>query len=392
MEEVKTWRCKNAVLGTYEIENTIWKSTYLNYVDRYFSYVDTSICYNNDLYLKKLLKNKYIKVISKIPPQMFDHYDFMIENHLRCLGRKHIDIMLIHNPRSEQWKELAVKMLADERLKEIGVSNFNIDQLIEYKQLMGSYPAYNEMEINPNYYDKSLIEFCHVNNIKIIAYAILGGKYNARRNIATYTLPYLLEFAGRNAEYVIVRSDDYNRLEDMRFHLESHNALDPQYKDSIFDIEPSTSKSINPTSYSSPKFYTRSAFPTNSDHVVRYKAFNLCKGFVYEETDETTIGGDKLKIKDKFLEGAIEKYEFVSDLRVMARYQLDNYMHDIYNKWPVGEYLHPSTYTARIMKKRFLMPDKMAVFNYVSLCLLNEDTGHLSKVNDGKCKLIIDSK
>lgn len=379
------WRCKDVVLGTYEIENAIWKTSYLNYVDRYYNYIDTSICYNNDYVLKDLLKNKYIRVISKIPPQMYNHYEYMVTNHLRCLGRKYIDIMLIHNSRSDKWKDLALKLKDDARFKEVGVSNFNIDQIEEYKSIVGEYPSYNEMEINPEYYDLNLIQFCHDKGIKIIAYAILGGKYNARRNIATYTLPYLLEFAGRNAELIITRSDDYIRLDDMRFYVDMHKKLDIKVNGDIFNVKSSTDKSIKPTEYSGPKYYTKTIYPTNSDKMIYFEGVSICNGFVFNGDQSS----DVLEIRSKFLEGAEKDYEFISDLRVMARYVLDNYMHEVYGKWPEGEYPYPSTYLAKIKRTKWFR-DK-SIYHHVSVNLLTE-SGGLTKVNDGKSKLIIESK
>ena len=49
--------------------------------------------------------------------------------------------MLIHSNRGN-WKDLAIKMTTDTRFNETGVSNFNITEIEEYKQLTGNYPKY----------------------------------------------------------------------------------------------------------------------------------------------------------------------------------------------------------------------------------------------------------
>lgn len=293
--------------------------------------------------------------------------------------------MLIHNPRSD-WHDLAIKMNKDERFVEVGVSNFNISQLNEYREVIGRYPLYNEMEINPNYYDKELIEFCHENNIKLIAYAILGGKYNARRNIATYTMPYLLSFVAKNAEFVILRSDNYSRLYSMDTYLhEFLNKVGIQ-GDDLFDIEPKTDKSILPTEYKYPRYYTMAIYPTNSDKVLLGLGdkMRLCEGF--RIGDDSKLNDD-LKIRDD----VDHPWEFISDFRCYFRYKVDDMLHKLTGKYPIGYYPCPSTYVAEVKPNRWgkMMGEKRK-YATVSLNLLTPE-GHLSKVNDGKSKFIIET-
>jgi diketogulonate reductase-like aldo/keto reductase len=205
------YRCTGVALGTYELHLADLKSI----EDQFKSgvdYVDTSICYANDYVLNKHVGGEgQPKVISKIPPQMTDQYEFMVSNHMTQMGVEEIEIMLIHNARSD-WSDLAKMLESDKRFKHTGVSNFNVSQLEEYNNLLGHYPEYNEMEINPKYYDKDLIEFCHNKGIKIISYAILGGKYHARSMISKYSLDFCLAFACQDADIVIIRSDESSRI------------------------------------------------------------------------------------------------------------------------------------------------------------------------------------
>lgn len=383
------WRFKSAVLGTYEIDQALNSEYYRRYVSNYsnIKWVDTSICYNNDLYLRNILKlNKKSRIISKIPPQMIGEYEFMMSNHLRCLGRDKIDIMLIHNSRSD-WKELAKKLESDDRVVESGVSNFTIEQIKEYKDLMGYYPRYNEMEINVNYYDKELIEFCHNNDIKIIAYAILGGKYNARRNISKFTLPYLLTFVGRLAEFVIVRSDNSHRIHDMISYLSLFKEIinEDEYKEELFEISEEKNKSITPDTYSKPKIFTRYAFPTNSDKIHYQSGLVMSTGFRMKESNIQDDLGFNI------LSSSIPKYEFISDYRVYFRYKLDERLHDLTGKWPIGYYSYPSTYIAKVYKSFLGINTKTEKSALCAVNLLDESDGRLSKIYTGKEKFIIES-
>lgn len=237
----------NFALGTYEMN--LLSDNDFNYVIKKLltkcEYIDTAINYNND-YLFAKQTNK--KIISKIAPCHYDYYDFFIQNHLNYLNRKYIDIMLIHSPRGN-WQRLLKRMMTDCRFTEIGVSNFNIEQLKEAKEILGNYPKYNEIEINPEYLDIDTINFCKKNNIKIIAYCILGGKYNAQRFIARYSLPHLMNFAANYADIVILRADNHKQTDSFIDVIENYTS------NVIIEASNINNKSMQPMIYEIPKIF-----------------------------------------------------------------------------------------------------------------------------------------
>lgn len=196
---------KDFAIGTYEINlMTDNERTYMfDNLLTVANYIDTAINYNNDYLLQKYSATK---IISKIAACHVDDYEFFVTNHLKCLNRDNIDIMLIHSNRGD-WQELAKIMCHDKRFGHVGVSNFNTFDLEQYKRITGIYPEYNEIEINPMYVDVETINFCKTCDIKIIAYCIFGGKYNAMSNIAKFSVPYLIAFAANYADIVIIRTD-----------------------------------------------------------------------------------------------------------------------------------------------------------------------------------------
>lgn len=205
---------KEFALGSYEInlQDAFERGLIISVMSNVCKYIDTAIDYNND-YLFNVPVAKGYKIISKISSYHGDDYEFFVSNHLKCLGRDYIDIMLIHSNRGD-WEQVAVKMSTDTRFKEVGVSNFTKDDIIKYKELVGFYPKYNELEINPYYADLETIEFCKENNIKIIAYGILCGKYNAMRVCAAYTLPGLVAFASKYADIIIMKPDSMRHAQE----------------------------------------------------------------------------------------------------------------------------------------------------------------------------------
>ena len=210
-------------VGTWEInlQTPTERKLILETLKSICKYVDTAIDYNNDYLIAKDVPTSY-KLISKIAPCHMQCYDFMVDNHIKCLKRDSIDIMLIHSSRGD-WKPLAKRINEDKRFLEVGVSNFNVEELEEYKQLIGKYPAYNEIEINPRYTDIKTVEFCKKNDIKVIAYGIYGGKYNAMTNIAEYSLPYLLKYAAAFADILILKPESERQVFEVKNVIENYD-------------------------------------------------------------------------------------------------------------------------------------------------------------------------
>lgn len=299
---MKKLNCKYAI-GTYEMDLLSKEdfSYVINKLSTVCKYVDTAINYNND-YLFSDIQNKTI--ISKIAPCQTDYFDFLLTNHLKCLKKSKIDIMLIHNNRQDYTK--LIKLIEnDNRIIHRGVSNFNIADLKVYKSVAGHYPEYNEIEINPEYTDCETIKFCKENNIKIIAYCILGGKYNAMRYITKYSLSYLMSYAAHYADIVILRAD--NKKQADAFVNIALNFDASVYK----NFTPlSNNKSMTPMIYDVPiidKFY---------------KGIRTYRNDCYDTSNKFKIVY-KIEIKD------IE-FEMLGDYNTYFRYllSLDNVVYD----------------------------------------------------------------
>jgi diketogulonate reductase-like aldo/keto reductase len=61
------------------------------------------------------------------------------------------------------------------KAKSIGVSNFNQQQLKDVLDVCKIKPAVQQIEIHPYCQNKEMIEFCHSNDIVVIAYCPLGA-------------------------------------------------------------------------------------------------------------------------------------------------------------------------------------------------------------------------
>jgi methylglyoxal/glyoxal reductase len=101
------------------------------------------------------------------------------ENSLSRLGLNYIDLYLIHWPahkgRLDAWRAME-EMYREEKVKNIGVSNFTMRHLEELRRAAHLVPAVNQIELHPRIYkeQRDLLEYCHARGIVVEAYSPLG--------------------------------------------------------------------------------------------------------------------------------------------------------------------------------------------------------------------------
>lgn len=322
-------------LGSYELElqSKTEQSFILSKFRNKVEYIDTAVDYNNDYILNSDATEDY-KIISKLSFCHYSNYEFFVSNHLKCLERDKIDIMLIHSNRGD-WTELAKKINEDDRFIEVGVSNFTKEDILKYKEVIGKFPAYNEIEINPYYLDKETVDFCRENNIKLIAYAILGGKYASWRNVADFGLPYLVSFAARYADIVIIRPNS------IREALEFNDVISNFVYDEVISPITLDRKAIEPMNYRLP---------------------STLKTFLGKPTYHTACGRNEGNLEEEVLDIELPEYEMLGDYKVYIRYLFRQ------------DY---SDRTKKVYDYDFLIGDDG---NYYVVYLWTED-GRLTKVN-----------
>lgn len=260
--------CEFAV-GTWEIhlQTKNEQSMIMDKMKSICKYVDTAIDYNND-YLLKDIRDRYT-LISKISSYHGDNYEFFVSNHLKCLNTDKIDIMLIHSNRGN-WQKVAKLMANDDRFIEKGVSNFTPADIEEYKSITGFYPAYNEIEINPYYIDLDTVNFCKEKSIKIISYGVFGGKYKAVRNLADFSMPYMMSFAANYADIVILKPECERHVNEM---IDiANNFIVPE--DSDFSPVTVDNKAVEPMVYDANRIFDKTciSFPTYHNAVGNNKS------------------------------------------------------------------------------------------------------------------------
>lgn len=109
-----------------------------------------------------------------------------VEKSLELLGTDYIDLYLVHWPcvavSSPRWAEINAstwrgfeRMLADGKLRAIGVSNFLPEQITELEKTASVMPAVDQIEFHPGYHQPELVKWCKQRGIAVEAWSALGS-------------------------------------------------------------------------------------------------------------------------------------------------------------------------------------------------------------------------
>lgn len=142
--------------------------------------IDTAINYGNEEEIGEIIQEYREKVflVSKIQISCHGYEETLkaVENSLRRLRTKYIDLMLIHQPYGDiygEWRALEELYLKG-KLKAIGVSNFNSSRLMDLCIHSTIKPMVNQIELHPYFQQKEIVELCRLENILIQAWSPLG--------------------------------------------------------------------------------------------------------------------------------------------------------------------------------------------------------------------------
>lgn len=114
----------------------------------------------------------------------------MLADSLDRLGTDYIDLYWIHNPADvAKWTPQLIPLLQAGKIKHVGVSNHNIDEIKQANEILNE--AGFRVEAVPNHYSllyrsseqAGILEYCRENGIQFFAYMVLEqgaltGKYN----------------------------------------------------------------------------------------------------------------------------------------------------------------------------------------------------------------------
>ena len=167
--------------------------------------IDTASKYDNEVEVGKginkaieegIVKREDLFVVTKMWLDEKEDPEKALKQSLTKLQLSYVDLYLDHWPSGKCYngknnfklvpvKEIWTKMekLVEQNLtKSIGVSNYNVQNLLIILSFCKIKPVVDEVEFHPYLYQKDLKEFCDKENIKIISYypLIKGVKFKER--------------------------------------------------------------------------------------------------------------------------------------------------------------------------------------------------------------------
>ena len=166
-------------LGTYlNKDREVAAQTVRDAVEVGYRSIDTAWFYGNEEGLGEGirtcgLERKAIYVTSKLWNAFHGYEETLkaFEDSLKRLGVDYLDEYLIHWPGQIQsyvptWKAFE-KLYRDGRIRVIGVSNFTRDILTHLFENCEIKPMIDQIEVNPVFQSKNLIDFCKKNGILV---------------------------------------------------------------------------------------------------------------------------------------------------------------------------------------------------------------------------------
>ncbi|MFD0586604.1 aldo/keto reductase [Paenibacillus sp. GCM10027627] len=200
------WQVKN----DGEAENTVRTA-----LEEGYRSIDTAAIYQNETGVGAGIRasgiaREQIFVTTKIwnADQGYESSLAAFEGSLAKLETDYVDLLLIHWPVKEKYKETwraLEKIYSDGKARAIGVSNFQIHHLQDLIATSEIVPMVNQVEYHPLLTQEDLLSFCRDNGIQLMAWSPLMQGNLDNRLLAEIGAKY-----GKSPAQVVLRWDLHN--------------------------------------------------------------------------------------------------------------------------------------------------------------------------------------
>ncbi|PNY80952.1 2,5-didehydrogluconate reductase DkgB [Deinococcus koreensis] len=181
-------------LGTFRLKGQVVRDSVRNALELGYRAIDTAQFYDNEGEIGETIAQSgmgrselYVTTKIKMPNYSREKLVPSLRESLEKLQMDSVDLALIHwpVPNGEVKPEEYLEALADAHAQgltgEIGVSNFNIQQLRRAREILGDVPlATNQVEIHPYLQNRTLAQFARQEGLHLTSYMTLAvGKVMA---------------------------------------------------------------------------------------------------------------------------------------------------------------------------------------------------------------------
>ncbi len=192
-----TWQ----LTGDDAVRATAWA------LDAGYRHVDTATIYRNEEEVGHALRNvprADVFVTTKCPPDRRGDEVATLKESLRLLHVKHVDLWLIHWPPDRGDATGIWRAFVEARdaglARDVGVSNFSLDEIDRVTAATGVAPAVNQVRWSPLLFDRAVLDGHRERGVVLEGYSALKG--------GTLDHPVIVGIAerlGRTPAQVIVR-------------------------------------------------------------------------------------------------------------------------------------------------------------------------------------------
>jgi 2,5-diketo-D-gluconate reductase A len=145
-----------------------------------YRHIDTATGYRNENEVGAALGHSGLDrsavfVTTKMPPDHASRERETLEQSLAALGLDWVDLWLVHWPPggtagTDSWR-VFIAAREEGLVRNIGVSNYSLDQIDEIGQATGVAPAVNQIEWSPFRYDSALVQEHRARGVLIEGYS-----------------------------------------------------------------------------------------------------------------------------------------------------------------------------------------------------------------------------
>ena len=169
-----------AGIGTFLLTPDEAEASVLSALECGYRLIDTANAYVNEKAVGRAMKHsglsrEEIFLETKLWPSLYEQPD-VVEKTLQRLDTDYIDLLLIHQPAGNYvagYRQME-KAYKEGKVRAIGLSNFNKEQIREILDICEVKPAVLQTEVHPYYQEKGLKEFLSEQKMYIQAWYPLG--------------------------------------------------------------------------------------------------------------------------------------------------------------------------------------------------------------------------
>ena len=195
-------------LGTWQMSSEEAEKMVEYALKNDYIHIDTARSYGNEEGVGRGMKasglareDYFLTTKVRGEAKSYDEAKKDIEDSLKALDTPYIDLVIIHAPRpwdemrvdsvdnyyyeenQEAWKAME-ELYEEGKIKAIGVSNFEIDDLKNLLEHSKVKPMLNQIKYHIGHRDEELVQFCQENDMVVEAYSPIGtGKLLNNENI-----------------------------------------------------------------------------------------------------------------------------------------------------------------------------------------------------------------